>query len=104
MFYATIIRFAQAIQDEVNKFTGDEVPIPMISADQSAVQTILQIVFGVIGGLSLLFVVIGALKYVTSSGDPGGIQSAKDTILYAIIGLVLALMAFTIVGFVFDNV
>lgn len=88
----------------VDKFSGDEVPIPQVAADQSAVQTILQITFGVIGGLSLLFVVIGSLKYVTSAGDPGGVQSAKNTIMYAIIGLIVALMSFTIVGFVFDNV
>ena len=82
---------------------ADDIGIPQTAADQSAIQTILSIVFAIAGGLSLLFVVIGALKYVLSSGDPGGIESAKNTILYAIIGLVVALMAFVIINFVFGR-
>ena len=42
-------------------------------------------------------IVIGGIKYATSGGDASGTKSAKDTILYAVIGLVVALIGQTIV-------
>lgn len=54
----------------------------------------------IIGALAVLMVVIGGLRYVISGGDAGQTKSAKDTILYAIIGVMIALMAYAIVNFV----
>jgi uncharacterized membrane protein len=48
----------------------------------------------------LLFIVIGGIRYATSNGDSGSIKTAKDTILYAVIGLIAAIMAYAIVNFV----
>lgn len=53
-----------------------------------------------VGAVSTLYVIIGGLKYALSAGDPGSIKSAKDTILYALIGLVVALMSYAIIEFV----
>lgn len=66
----------------------------------TSVDEILNIVFVVITIVSIIFIAIGGLKYVLSSGDSNAIQSAKNTILYAVIGLVVGISAFTIVGFV----
>ena len=49
-------------------------------------------------------IIIGGIKYVTSNGDSSGVTSAKNTILYAVVGLVVAVMAYTIVNFVLTNV
>ena len=54
----------------------------------------------VVGAVSVIMVVVGGLKYTLSGGDSSGIKSAKDTILYAIIGLVIASFAYSIVNFV----
>lgn len=54
----------------------------------------------VVGAVAVLMLVIGGLRYVLSGGDASQTKSAKDTILYAIIGVVIALMAYAIVNFV----
>lgn len=58
----------------------------------------------VIGSISVLVIIIGGIRYVTSGGDQAGITSAKNTILYAVIGVVVALMAYSIVHFVVSNI
>jgi len=57
----------------------------------------------VIGVIAILMVIIGGLKYITSSGDSNNVNSAKNTILYAIIGLVVVALAQVIVRFVLDK-
>ncbi len=52
------------------------------------------------GVVSLIFMMIGGIRYITSSGDSSRIQSAKDTLLYAVIGLILTLIALPIAGYV----
>jgi hypothetical protein len=54
----------------------------------------------VIGAISVIYIIIGGVRYVTSRGDAKAVQSAKDTILYAIIGVVVAIVSFAVVQFV----
>ena len=49
-------------------------------------------------------IIIGGIQYSTSAGDSGKVKKAKDTILYGIIGLVIALLAFAIVNFVLTQI
>ena len=77
-----------------------DLKIPKVTADNNALTTVLNIVFMLAGGLSVIFIIIGGLKYVLSAGDPQQTKKAKDTVLYAIIGLILSLIAFVIVGVV----
>ncbi len=56
-----------------------------------------------IGAISVIMIIIGGIKYVLSNGDSNAVKSAKDTILYAVIGLVVALLAYAIVNFVLDS-
>lgn len=58
----------------------------------------------IIGAIAVLMIVIGGLRYVTSNGDPAQLTSAKNTILYAAIGLVIAAMSNAIVNFVLTNI
>lgn len=57
----------------------------------------------VVGVVSVIMIIIGGLKYITSSGDSNNITSAKNTILYAIIGLVVVALAQFIVQFVLSR-
>ncbi len=54
----------------------------------------------VVGTVATLMIIVGGLRYVLSGGDASQTKSAKDTILYSIIGVVIALMAYAIVNFV----
>jgi len=63
-------------------------------------QTIANTLIFIVGAVSVLMVIIGALRYVLSNGDSAGLKSAKDTILYALIGVVIAMLSYALVAFV----
>lgn len=54
----------------------------------------------VVGVVSVIMIIVGGLKYITSAGDSNNVTSAKNTILYAVIGLVVVALAQFIVQFV----
>jgi cytochrome bd-type quinol oxidase subunit 2 len=53
-----------------------------------------------IGAVSVIMIIVGGLRYVTSNGDQKNVTAAKDTILYAVIGVIVAIVAFAVVKFV----
>jgi hypothetical protein len=57
----------------------------------------------VAGGIAVLMMIIAGVKFATSQGDSGKVTSAKNTVVYAIIGLLIAALAQTIIYFVLDN-
>jgi glucan phosphoethanolaminetransferase (alkaline phosphatase superfamily) len=64
------------------------------------VETAINAALMVLGMISVLMIVIGGIRYTTSNGESAKIKSAKDTIIYSVVGLVVAIMAYTIVNFV----
>ncbi len=70
----------------------------------STLKLVINIFSIVVGVVSVIMIIIGGLKYITSSGDSGNITSAKNTILYAIVGLVIVALAQFIVRFVLTKV
>jgi hypothetical protein len=74
--------------------------LPQTQATGGAVQTVIQIVIGVLGAVALLIITIAGLQYVLSEGDPQKAARAKNAIIYAVVGLVIAILAQAIVTFV----
>lgn len=77
-----------------------------ICKDQNAsggdlVKNIVNVLLFIVGGISVIMIIVGGLLYVTSAGDSGGVTRAKATLTYAIVGLVVSFLAFAIVNFVF---
>lgn len=70
------------------------------STDQlpATVTNIINAVIGILATIAVIFVLIGGIQYMTSGGDSGKIKTAKNTILYALIGLVVCVLAFAIVN------
>lgn len=68
------------------------------------IKTIVNVLLFILGAVAVIMIVIGGLKYTLSNGDSSAVTSAKNTILYAVIGLIVALMAFAIVNFVIKNI
>jgi len=64
------------------------------------IKTIVNILLFVIGAVSVIMIVIGGFKYVLSNGESAAVTSAKNTIFYAVIGLVVAALAYAIVQWV----
>lgn len=65
---------------------------------------ILNAIIGIAGIIAVVFIVIGGVNYMTSSGDAAKVKKAKDTILYACIGLIVCALAFAIVNWVIKAV
>jgi hypothetical protein len=66
----------------------------------STITLIINGIIFVIGIVAVVMIILGGITYATSQGDPGKVKKGKDTILYGIIGLVVALLAYAIVTFV----
>ncbi len=70
----------------------------------SILQLIINVALGVIGFVAVVMIIVGGVQYTTSSGDTAKVTKAKNTILYGVVGLVIALLAFAIVNFILTNV
>ena len=64
------------------------------------ITTISNTVLLLVGVVAVLFLIIGGFQYISSAGNPENVGKAKQTILYAIIGIVVTLLAYVIVKFV----
>lgn len=67
---------------------------------QSNIKLIINAMLLIIGIVAVIMLIVGGFRYVLSNGNDKAITGAKDTILYAIIGIVIALLSFAIVNFV----
>ncbi len=68
------------------------------------ITTVINIFSLVVGVVSVIMIIVGGLRYITSGGDSGNVSGAKNTILYAIVGLVIVALAQVIVHFVLSRV
>lgn len=66
-------------------------------------KTAISIFSVVIGFIAVIMIIIGGLRYITSAGDSNAVNGAKNTLLYAIIGLVIVALAQVIVRFVLSK-
>lgn len=64
------------------------------------IQQITDVLVFIVSAVSVVMIIVGGFRYTISGGDQSALTSAKNTILYAIIGLVVAIMAYAIVHFV----
>lgn len=74
--------------------------LPQVKAGSATISVVLNIVFTVIGAISVLIIVLAGFKFITSSGRPEEVAKAKNTIIYAAVGLIVCIFAVTIVSFV----
>lgn len=63
-------------------------------------QTVSDTLIFIVGAVAVIMLVVGGLRYVVSQGDATQVKAAKDTILYSILGIVVALLAYAVVAFV----
>jgi hypothetical protein len=66
----------------------------------SLIKTVIDTMLFLLGSIAVIMIVIGGIRYTTSNGESSQIKSAKDTIMYAIVGLAIAILSYAIVNFV----
>lgn len=57
----------------------------------------------VVGAIAIIMVIFGGFRYITSGGDSGKVGSAKNTLIYAIVGLIIVALAQILVHFVINT-
>ncbi len=67
---------------------------------EAALQTILNTLFVLMGIVAVFMIIYGGFMMMTSAGDPGKVAKGKSTIIWGVIGLLVSILATTIVNFV----
>ena len=88
-----------AVQDGINSAQGEGVPTQLFG-DGSIFTTVVNILLFIIGAICVVMLIWGGIRYTTSAGNAASVTAAKNTIMYAIIGLIIAFLAFAIVNWV----
>lgn len=71
--------------------------------DAGIFSTITNVLLYILGAISVIMIIIGGLRYVVSGGNSTNVTAAKNTILYAIVGIVVALLSYAIINFVLGS-
>lgn len=85
------------MQDAVNQ-------LPKVSAGDDTVQIMLNVVFGIMGAIAVLVIVLAGFRYIISHGDSRLIEQSKNQILYAVVGLVVIIFATAITNFILKSI
>ena len=68
------------------------------------IKNVTNTMFFIIGAVSVIMLIYGGIRYTTSGGNANSVTAAKNTIMYSIVGLVIAILAFAVVQFVVNQV
>jgi hypothetical protein len=90
------------ISDGAGSARGKDQPIDLFG-DVGVFSKISSVLLFIVGAIAVIMIVIGGLRYVVSGGDATQVQSAKNTILYALVGVIVAILAYAAVNFVIGS-
>lgn len=81
---------------------GIDQPVDLFG-DTGVFSKISSVLLFIVGAIAVIMIVIGGLRYVVSGGDASQVQAAKNTILYALVGVIIAILAYAAVNFVVNS-
>jgi TRAP-type C4-dicarboxylate transport system permease small subunit len=67
------------------------------------IRFVINMILYLVGFIAVLFLIIGGFQYITASGNPDQIEGAKKTIMYAVIGIIVVVISWSIVWFVVNS-
>jgi hypothetical protein len=91
-------------QAGINCARGEGTPGQLFDGPDSIFTTIVNVLLFLIGAISVIMLIYGGIRYTTSGGNSASVTAAKNTIMYAIIGLIIAFLAFAVVNWVLGAV
>ena len=91
------------LESGINSAKGTGAP-DNVTEDDGLIKKVVNLLLWAIGIVSVIMIIIGGFRYATSNGDSNQVSAAKNTIMYAVIGLVIAIFAYAIVKFVFVQI
>ena len=90
------------ISGGANSARGSDQPTTLFG-ELGVFSQISSVLLFIVGAVAVIMLIIGGLKYVVSGGDASKVQSAKNTILYALVGIIVAILAYAAVNFVIGS-
>lgn len=99
---ATVSAFDEGIGDGAGAAQGTDQQADLFGND-GIFRTITNVLLFLIGAISVIMLIIGGIRYTVSGGDQAAVTSAKNTILYAIVGIVVAILAYAVVNWVISS-
>lgn len=87
------------LESGINSAKGTGTP-DSVTEDDGLIKKVVNLLLWAIGIISVIMIIIGGIRYAISNGDSNQVTAAKNTIMYAVIGLVIAIFAYAIVNFV----
>ena len=103
LFSSRLLASATSVQEGANAARAEGMPTELIG-DNGVFSRITNTVLLIVGLISVIMLVYGGLRYILSGGDSKKVTDAKNTVLYAIIGLIISILAYAIVHFVLNSV
>ena len=103
LFSSRLLASATSVQEGAHAARADGMPTELIG-DNGVFSRITNTVLLIVGLISVIMLVYGGLRYILSGGDSKKVTDAKNTVLYAIIGLIISMLAYAIVHFVLNSV
>ena len=71
-----------------------------LDAITQLIVNLIQLALQLAGIAAVVFIIVGGIMYITSAGSPAGVTKAKNTLVGAVVGLIIAILAYAIVGFI----
>lgn len=84
----------------IDTATTSEMQGKSIDGKDGLIKTVVNILLWAVGILSVIMIIFSGFRYITSSGDASKTKSAQSTLIYSVVGLIVAIMAWAIVNMV----
>lgn len=110
MFGASVLSTASlsgSVSAQVSKgidtATTSEMKGKSIDGDKGLIKTVVNVLLWAVGALSVIMIIFSGFRYITSAGDTSKTKSAQSTLIYSVVGLIVAIMAWAIVNMVINR-
>ena len=87
----------------IDTATTSEMKGKSIDGDKGLIKTVVNVLLWVVGILSVIMIIFSGFRYITSAGDASKTKSARSTLIYSVVGLIVAIMAWAIVNMVINR-
>lgn len=87
----------------IDTATTSEMKGKSIDGDKGLIKTVVNVLLWAVGVLSVIMIIFSGFRYITSSGDASKTKSAQSTLIYSVVGLIVAIMAWAIVNMVINR-
>ena len=87
----------------IDTATTSEMQGKSIDGDKGLIKTVVNVLLWAVGILSVIMIIFSGFRYITSAGDASKTKSARSTLIYSVVGLIVAIMAWAIVNMVINR-